>query len=71
MLYYTGEFAEVAVNFYEIVTGNKAEVHPTKTFKDTTNPEILKAFNLRITAGAGDGTIFEPREICFVSKWPQ
>ena len=55
------EFAEVAVNFYEIVTGNKAEVHPTKTFKDTTNPEILKAFNLGITAGAGDGTIFEPK----------
>ncbi len=55
------EFAEVAVNFYEIVTGKKAEVHPTKTFKDTTNPQILKAFNLGITAGAGDGTIFEPK----------
>ena len=55
------EFAEVAVNFYEIVTGKKAEVHPTKTFKDTTNPEILKAFNLGVTAGAGDGTIFEPK----------
>ena len=38
------EFAEVAVNFYEIVTGKKAEVHPTKAFKDTTNPQILKAF---------------------------
>jgi len=55
------EFAEVAVNFYEIVTGKKAEPHPTKTFKDTTNPEVLKAFNLGITAGAGDGTIFEPK----------
>ena len=38
------EFAEVVVNFYEIVTGKKAEVHPTKAFKDTTNPQILKAF---------------------------
>lgn len=55
------EFAEVAVNFYEIVTGKEAEPHPTKTFKDTTNPEVLKALNLGITAGAGDGTIFEPK----------
>lgn len=55
------EFAEVAVNFYEIVTGKKAEPHPTKTFKDTDNPVVLKAFNLGITAGAGDGTVFEPK----------
>ncbi len=55
------EFAEVAVNFYEIVTGNNAEVHPTKTFLDCDNPEVLKAFNLGITAGAGDGTKFEPK----------
>jgi hypothetical protein len=55
------EFAEVAVNFYEIVTGKNAEPHPTKTFKDTTNPVVLKAYNLGITAGAGDGTVFEPK----------
>lgn len=57
------EFAEVAVKFYELITGNKAEPHPTKTFKDTNNPEILKAYNLKITYGAGDGTIFEPKNI--------
>jgi len=56
-------FAELAVRYYESITGKKAEVHPTKTFKDTTNPEILKAFNLDITAGAGDGTIFEPKSL--------
>lgn len=57
------EFAEIAVRFYEIVTGNKALPHPTKIFKDTSNPEILKAFNLDITAGSGDGTIFEPKKV--------
>lgn len=55
------EFAEVAVKFYEMVTGNKAEPHPTKTFLDTNNPEVLKAFNLGITVGVGDGTKFEPK----------
>ncbi len=55
------EFAEVAVNFYQLVTGKKAEPHPTKTFTDSTNPEVLKAFNLGITAGVGDGTKFEPK----------
>ncbi len=56
------EFAEVAVNFYEIVTGKKAESHATKTFTDTTNPQILKAFNLGITVGVGDGTKFAPKD---------
>ena len=54
------EFAESAVRFYEMVTGKKAEPHMTKTFLDTENPEILKAFNLGITSGVGDGTKFEP-----------
>lgn len=54
------EFAEVAVKFYEMVTGNKAEPHPTKVFPDCDNLEVLKAFNLKITAGTGDGTYFEP-----------
>lgn len=55
------EFAEVAVNFYQIVTGEKAEPHPTKTFLDCDNPEVLKAYNLGITAGVGDGTKYEPK----------
>lgn len=55
------EFAELAVKFYEMETGKSAEPHPTKTFKDCTNPEVLKAFNLKITSGTGDGTTFEPK----------
>jgi hypothetical protein len=58
------EFAELAVRYYEIITGKKAEVHPTKTFPDTDNPEILKAFNLDITAGAGEGgKIYQPKSL--------
>lgn len=55
------EFAEIAVRFYEIVTGDTAVPHPTKTFLDTSNPEVLKALNLQITSGVGDGTKFEPK----------
>jgi hypothetical protein len=54
------EFAETAVKFYEMVTGKKAEPHPTKIFLDCDNIEVLKALNLNITAGVGDGTKFEP-----------
>lgn len=53
------EFAEIAVKFYEMVTGTKATVGDKK-FLDTNNPEILKAANVNITAGVGDGTRFEP-----------
>ncbi|MCX7773460.1 MAG: S-layer homology domain-containing protein [Clostridia bacterium] len=53
------EFAEAAVLFYELVTGEKAQL-ANVTFKDTTNPEIIKAFGLKITTGVGDGTRFEP-----------
>lgn len=53
------EFAEIAVLFYEMVTGEEA-VPADNTFLDTTNPEILKAFALKITSGVGDGTKFEP-----------
>lgn len=56
------EFAEVAVRYYEVVTGKKAEPHPTETFKDTTNPEILKALNLGITTGVGNGR-YDPSAI--------
>ncbi len=55
------EFAEIAVRFYEMVTGKVAAPHPSQTFKDTSNPEILKALNLQITFGVGDGTKFEPQ----------
>ena len=53
------EFAETAVKFYEMVTG-KAAQPANKTFKDCSNPEVLKAYGLNITAGVGDGSKFAP-----------
>ncbi len=57
------EFAEMAVRFYEKVTGNKAPIPEGVTFKDCNNPEVLKAYGLKITYGVGDGTKFEPNSI--------
>ncbi len=54
------EFAELAVKFYEKVTGITAPIPVGKTFTDCDNPEVLKAFGLKITYGTGDGTQFEP-----------
>lgn len=48
------EFAEIAVKLYEVYTGNKAEAGSV-TFSDTTNPEILKAANLGMVLGIGEG----------------
>jgi len=48
------EFAELAVRLYETYTGEKAETGG-KSFSDTNNPEILKAANLKITDGIGEG----------------
>lgn len=55
------EFAEIAVKFYEVYTGVKAEPGNAK-FSDTSNPEILKAANLGLTTGIGDGK-FGPKEL--------
>lgn len=61
------EFAEIAVIFYEKITGSKAIAAPTSTFADTLNPEILKAFELKITYGAGKDTtgkhLFKPNNL--------
>lgn len=54
------EFAEVAVKLYEVYTGKEAEAASASTFTDTTNPEILKAFNLGIVAGV-DNNKFAPQ----------
>ena len=56
------EFAEVAVRFYEKATGLTAVAAPDNTFSDTTNPFVLKAFNLKIVAGVGSGK-FKPTMI--------
>ena len=48
------EFAELAVQMYELYTGKKAKPAPSDTFTDTDNPEILKAHALGIVAGIGN-----------------
>lgn len=55
------EFAELAVMLYEKVTGTMATPASPNPFKDTTNPQILKAFKLGITTGTS-ATTFAPKE---------
>lgn len=55
------EFAEVIVKFYEKYTGKKAQTGNAK-FTDTTNPEILKAANLGLVQGTGDGK-YAPKQL--------
>lgn len=54
------EFCELALKLYEKTTGKTAQPVSPNPFKDTTNPQILKAFALGITKGTGDGTTFTP-----------
>lgn len=48
------EFAELAVQLYELYTGKHAEAAPASTFTDTVNPEVLKAHELGIVVGIGN-----------------
>lgn len=45
------EFAEVAVKLYEKYTGKKAVTGDMSVFSDTSNPEVFKAYNLKIVNG--------------------
>jgi hypothetical protein len=56
------EFAELAVKLYEKTTGKAAAAASPNPFKDTTNPQILKAFKLGITTGV-TSTTFAPKEL--------
>ncbi len=49
------EFAELAVQLYELYTGKQAQAAPTSTFTDTENPKVLKAHALGIVVGIGQG----------------
>jgi len=49
------EFCELAVLLYEKMTGTKATPVTANPFSDTNNPEILKAYNLKIVSGVGEG----------------
>ncbi|WP_026476892.1 ABC transporter substrate-binding protein [Alkaliphilus transvaalensis] len=55
------EFAELAVKLYEALTGSKATPVSPNPFKDTNNPEILKANKLGIVGGVTP-TEFAPNQ---------
>lgn len=52
------EFAEIAVRLYEACAGRAAE-EGGKSFADTSNPQVLKAYNLGIVDGVGEN-MFDP-----------
>ena len=58
------EFAAVSVKTYEAIEGVKAK-NPSgnNPFTDTVDMEVLKAFELGITKGTGDGTTFSPNDL--------
>jgi hypothetical protein len=51
------EFAEIVIKFYELYTKETA-TSGNATFKDTDNPEILKAKNLGLVTGTGDNQFY-------------
>lgn len=55
------EFAAVAVKTYEALSGEAASLPAASPFSDCSDPEVLKAYQLGITTGTGDGTTFSPR----------
>jgi len=54
------EFAELAVLLYEKAAEEKAQPASPNPFTDTSNPQILKAYNLGITTGTSN-TTFSPK----------
>lgn len=56
------EFAELAIKLYEKTTGTAVMPVSPNPFKDTTNPEILKAFKVGVTTGTS-ATTFAPKEL--------
>lgn len=58
------EFAELAVKLYEKYTGKSAAPAALTTFVDTQNPEIFKAFNLKIVNGVNtEKKLFAPKDL--------
>lgn len=56
------EFAEVVVKAYEKYTGKEAGYTDTSVFTDTNNPEIFKAYELKIVNGIENGR-FAPNDL--------
>lgn len=53
------QFAQLAVNMYEKITDKEAAPAPSDTFVDTKNEDVLKAYNLGIVKGNGNGGFIE------------
>src|SRR5690554_4068955 len=53
------EFSEMAVRLHEALSGEISRNSSENPFTDTSNPEVLKAYELGIVKGFGDGT-FRP-----------
>ena len=49
------EFAAVSVRLYENLTGNTASPASESTFSDTSDPDVLKAYNIGAVNGMPDG----------------
>lgn len=56
------EFAAVSVKCYEALTDMKAEPYAPNPFTDTTDAEVLKAYNIDVTNGTSPAT-FSPEEL--------
>lgn len=56
------EFAAVSVKVYEALSGEKAAAAASNPFTDTTDTEVLKAYNVGITTGMSE-TTFAPDEL--------
>ena len=56
------EFAAVSVLLYEAISADKAQPVGTNPFTDTSDPYVLKAYNLGVTTGTS-ATAFSPNDL--------
>ena len=56
------QFAALAVKLYEAMSGQKTAVPSKNPFKDTSDPEVLKAYDLGIITGISEDT-FGPAQL--------
>ena len=56
------DFARLGVILYELITGMpKPDPADVKNpFTDTSDPDILRAYKIKLVSGTGDGTTFSP-----------
>ena len=49
------EFCEITVKLYESISSEVIKLESKNPFTDTSNPEVIKAYNLGIVSGIGEG----------------